>query len=70
MIYKPTLPDALAILKNNDEFNVFIEFLVDEREAFIGQMRQAESPNDIMKLAGSISTLDEILQLVRVSSEG
>lgn len=70
MIYKPTLPDALSILKNNDEFNVFIEFLVDEREAFIGQMRQAEGPNDIMKLAGSISTLDEILQLVRVSSEG
>jgi hypothetical protein len=70
MIYKPTLPDALAILKNNDEFSVFIEFLVDEREAFIGQMRQAEGPNDIMKLAGSISTLDEILQLVRVSSEG
>jgi hypothetical protein len=70
MMYKPTLPDALAILKNNDEFSVFIEFLVDEREAFIGQMRQAEGPNDIMKLAGSISTLDEILQLVRVSSEG
>ena len=70
MIYKPTLPDALAILKNNDEFSVFIEFLVDEREAFIGQMRQAEGPNDIMKLAGSISTLDEILQLVKVSSEG
>jgi hypothetical protein len=70
MIYKPTLADALAILKNNDEFSVFIEFLVDEREAFIGQMRQAEGPNDIMKLAGSISTLDEILQLVRVSSEG
>jgi hypothetical protein len=70
MIYKPTLPDALAILKNNDEFNVFIEFLVDEREAFIGQLRQAEGQNDVMKLAGSISTLDEILQLVRVSSEG
>jgi hypothetical protein len=70
MIYKPTLPDALAILKNNDEFSVFIEFLVDEREAFIGQLRQAEGQNDVMKLAGSISTLDEILQLVRVSSEG
>jgi hypothetical protein len=70
MIYKPTLPDALAILKNNDEFNVFIEFLVDEREAFIGQLRQAEGQNDVMKLAGSISTLDEILQLVKVSSEG
>ena len=70
MIYKPTLPDALSILKNNDEFSVFIEFLVDEREAFIGQLRQAEGQNDVMKLAGSISTLDEILQLVRVSSEG
>jgi hypothetical protein len=70
MMYKPTLPDALAILKNNDEFNVFIEFLVDEREAFIGQLRQAEGQNDVMKLAGSISTLDEILQLVKVSSEG
>jgi hypothetical protein len=68
MIPKPTLVEAVAILKNNEEFKVFIEFIYLEREAFIGQLRQTESPNDVMKLAGSISTLDEILQLASMTS--
>lgn len=67
MIPKPTLLEAMSILKNNEEFKVFIEFIVDEREAFIGNLRQAENSNDVMKLSGSIATLDEILQFIKVS---
>lgn len=69
MIPVPTLPEAVAILANNEEFKVFISFLSDEREAFISSLRQAENPNEVMKLAGSISTLDEILQFVNITSE-
>ena len=64
MIPKPTLIDSIKILKNNEEFKVFIEFITDEREAFIGQLRMAENPNDVMKLSGSIATLDELLQMI------
>jgi hypothetical protein len=68
MIPIPTLPEAVAILANNEEFKVFLSFLEDEREVFIANLRQAENPNEVMKLAGSISTLDEILQFVSMSS--
>ena len=68
MIPAPTLPEAVSILVNNEEFKVFLSFLEDEREVFIANLRQAENPNEVMKLAGSISTLDEILQFVSMSS--
>jgi hypothetical protein len=69
MIPIPTLKDAVAILVNNDEFKVFMTFIKDEREAFISTLRQAENPNEVMKLAGSISTLDEIIQFVDIAPE-
>jgi hypothetical protein len=69
MIPVPTLQDAVAILVNNEEFQVFLSFLEDERQTFISSLRQAENPNEVMKLAGSISTLDEILQFVDITSE-
>lgn len=69
MIPIPTLKDAIAILVNNEEFKVFMTFIQDEREAFISTLRQAENPNEVMKLAGSISTLDEIIQFVNIASE-
>lgn len=46
-----------------------MSFIKDERETFISSLRQAENPNEVMKLAGSISTLDEILQFVDITSE-
>jgi hypothetical protein len=69
MIPVPTLQEAVAILINNEEFKVFMSFIKDERETFISSLRQAENPNEVMKLAGSISTLDEILQFVDITSE-
>ena len=68
MIPVPTLPEAVSILVNNEEFKVFLSFLEDEREVFIANLRQAENPNEVMKLAGSISTLDEILQFVSMGA--
>jgi hypothetical protein len=68
MIPVPTLQEAVAILTNNEEFKVFVTFLEGEREVFISSLRQAENPNEVMKLAGSISTLDEILQFVDIAA--
>jgi hypothetical protein len=57
----PTLQAAIAELQHRDEFRVILQFIKDERERFFGDLRQAESPNDVMKLAGSVATLDELL---------
>jgi hypothetical protein len=32
-------------------------------------MRQAEAPNDVMKLAGSIATMDELLQTLDIKRQ-
>jgi len=69
MIPVPTLKDAISILVNNEEFKVFVAFLESEREVFVSSLRQAENPNEVMKLAGSISTLDEIIQFVNITAE-
>ena len=63
MLPRPTLAEAINILQDNQEFSVFMEFIAEEKDAFIAQLRQAENPNDVMKLAGSISTLDEVLKM-------
>ena len=63
-IPKPTIQEAIATLSDRDEFKVIVQFIKDERERFFGDLRQAETPNDVMKVAGSISTLDEIIQLL------
>lgn len=64
---KPTIQQAVAELQHRDEFKAIVQFLRDERERFFGDLRQAESPNDVMKLAGSTATLDEIIQLLQPS---
>lgn len=58
---KPELQAAIAELHTRDEFGVVLQFIREEREQFIRDLRQAEGPNDVMKLSGSISTLDELL---------
>jgi histidinol-phosphate/aromatic aminotransferase/cobyric acid decarboxylase-like protein len=63
-IPKPSVNQAVAALSDRDEFKVIVQFIKDERERFFGDLRQAETPNDVMKVAGSISTLDEIIQLL------
>jgi hypothetical protein len=63
-IPKPSIQTAVEALSDRDEFKVILQFIRDEREKFFGDFRQAESSNDVMKLAGSISTLDELLSVL------
>jgi hypothetical protein len=63
-IPKPSIQEAVSALSDRDEFKVIIEFLRDERERFIADFRQCVGENDVMKLCGSISTLDEVVSLL------
>jgi hypothetical protein len=62
---KPTIQQSVAALSSRDEFKVIIQFIQDERERFFGDLRQCAETNDVMKIVGSISTLDELLILLR-----
>ena len=62
---KPTIQQAIAALSERDEFKVIIQFLHDERERFFGDLRQCIEINEVMKIVGSVSTLDELLILLK-----
>lgn len=61
---KPSLPEAIAALRDRDEYQVILAYLRDERERFFADLRQCADSNDVMKIAGSVATIDEILQLL------
>ena len=64
MIQKPDLHTAIDSLANKDEFAVVLDYIAQERDRFFGDLRSAEGPNDVMKIAGSIAALDELLQVL------
>jgi histidinol-phosphate/aromatic aminotransferase/cobyric acid decarboxylase-like protein len=61
---KPSIQQAVAALSDRDEFKVIVEFIRDERDRFFADFRQTATENDVMKICGSISTLDELLTLL------
>jgi hypothetical protein len=63
-IPRPSIQEAVSALSDRDEFKVIIEFIHDERDRFFADFRQAVTESDVMKICGSISTLDELLTLL------
>ena len=61
---KPTVQQAIEVLTDRDEFKVIVQFIREERERFFGDLRQCVDTNEVMKVAGSIATLDELLTLL------
>jgi histidinol-phosphate/aromatic aminotransferase/cobyric acid decarboxylase-like protein len=61
---KPTVQQAIEALSDRDEFKSIVQFIREERERFFGDLRQCVETNEVMKVAGSISTLDELLTLL------
>lgn len=59
----PTLESAIEKLQCFKEFEVFSEFISAWREQCFRDMRDAGNPHDTMRLAGTIATLSEILDL-------
>jgi hypothetical protein len=62
---KPTIQQAVAALSDRDEFKVITQFIYDERERRFGDLCQCAETNDVMKIVGSISTLDDLLVLLK-----
>ena len=62
---KPSISQAVEALSDRDEFKAILQFLYDERERFFGDLRQCVEANEVMKIVGSISTLDELLILLK-----
>jgi hypothetical protein len=66
---KPTIQQSVEALAERDEFKAIVQFVRDERERFFSDLRQCESTNDVMKVVGSVATLDELLTLISPQSE-
>jgi len=61
---KPTVQQAVESLSDRDEFKAIVQFIRDERERFFADLRQCVETNEVMKIVGSVSTLDELLSLL------
>lgn len=66
---KPTIQQAVEALSDRDEFKAIIQFVRDERERFFSDLRQCTDNQEVMKVVGSISTLDELLTLLSPQPE-
>jgi histidinol-phosphate/aromatic aminotransferase/cobyric acid decarboxylase-like protein len=62
---KPTIQQAVAALSDRDEFKAIIQFIQDERERFFADLRMCADTNDVMKIVGSVATLDELLYFLK-----
>jgi histidinol-phosphate/aromatic aminotransferase/cobyric acid decarboxylase-like protein len=62
---KPTIQQAVAVLSDRDEFKAIVQFIQDERERFFADLRICADTNDVMKIVGSVATLDELLSLLK-----
>jgi len=65
---KPTIQQAIESLSDRDEFKAIVQFIRDERERFFADLRQCVETNEVMKIVGSVSTLDELLSLLEVEN--
>lgn len=62
---KPTILQAVEAISDRDEFKTIVQFIQDERERFFGDLRQCVEQNEVMKIVGSVATLDELLILLK-----
>ena len=65
---KLTIQQAVESLYDRDEFKAIVQFIRDERERFFTDLRQCVETNEVMKIVGSVSTLDELLSLLAVEN--
>jgi len=65
---KPTIQQAVESLSDRDEFKAIVQFIRDERERFFADLRQCVETNEVMKIVGSVSTLDELLSLLEAEN--
>lgn len=64
MIPRPTLAQAIAELKNRDEWKIVIDEIRELREATLADLGPCKDPYEVMKLAGGTARLDELLAIL------
>lgn len=64
MIPRPTIQQAVEALRDRDEYKTIVQFVYDERDRLFGDLGPAETPNEVMKIAGGVARLDELLQIL------
>lgn len=60
--------DACHALRNNDHFRTIIGFMRTEREMLFSDLCLAEDPNSVMKMAGGISRMTELIAVFDADS--
>ena len=61
---KQTFEAALADLQTNDSFRVVLQAIREQRELLLGELGPCENPNQVMKLAGGIARIDELIVML------
>lgn len=54
----PTIEQIVASLSESEAFRYFVHYVYTLRDQSIAELSNADGPNEVMKLAGSISMLD------------
>jgi len=58
------LETAIAALSHRDEYKYILWVIEQEREGLFADLQKAKDPNEVMKIAGGISRVDQILDLL------
>ena len=61
---KPELDAAIDTLRDRDEYKVIVQFIRDERDRMFADLGPVTDPYEVMKIAGGISRLDELLSVL------
>lgn len=59
-IPKPSIDEAVVMLKGHPAFEAIVDYICDEREDMIGKFAQAINDGEAMKTAGAVAALDRI----------
>jgi hypothetical protein len=58
----PELKESVDLLRDRKEYQAVLLFIREERERLFADMGPVSEPYEIMKIAGGIARLDELLQ--------
>lgn len=58
------LETAIKALCHRDEYKYILWVIEQEREGLFSDLQKAKDPNEVMKIAGGIARVDQILDLL------
>jgi hypothetical protein len=64
MIKKANFDTAIQNLRNTEDYKVVLEYIREERERMLGDFSVCIESNSVMRNAGRISAIDELLQII------